>query len=66
MTSKTKSLIFSKTNNSNDCKYFPLFLNIKNKKIVIFGGGQVSERKGLLLLNYANVSIYSSCFTQKL
>lgn len=57
---------FSEQNINNNSKYFPLFFNIYNKKIVIFGGGKVCERKVKSLLNYCIIYVYSLTFTKKL
>ena len=53
-------------NKINKKKYFPLFFNIYNKKIVIFGGGKVCERKVKSLLKYTIIYVYSLTFTRKL
>lgn len=29
----------------NGVRYYPIFLNLKNKKVLVFGGGKVAERK---------------------
>lgn len=47
-------------------KLFPLILNFENKKVVIFGGGKVGERKAKLFSKVANVSIVSREFTSSI
>ncbi|MFQ5976189.1 MAG: bifunctional precorrin-2 dehydrogenase/sirohydrochlorin ferrochelatase [Candidatus Hydrothermarchaeales archaeon] len=45
----------------------PVMLNLKGKKAVVFGGGKVSERRTLKLLNSgAHVKVISKDFTDKL
>lgn len=44
-------------------KHFPLILNFENKKVVIFGGGKVGERKAKLFSKVARVTIVSREFT---
>ncbi len=34
--------------------YFPLMVNLQNKKICIIGGGEVAKKRGLVLKNYCN------------
>src|SRR5947207_9001085 len=31
--------------------FFPVYLNLKNKRVVVFGGGEVAERKVVSLLD---------------
>ena len=38
-------------NNSGANKFYPIFLNLRAKKVVIVGGGKVAERKALGLLD---------------
>ena len=48
-----------KTN--QDIVYYPMFLNIRGKKCVIIGGGQVALRKTKVLLKHgADVKVISS------
>lgn len=47
--------------------YYPAFLNLKNKKCIVAGGGRVAERKILSLLKAgADVTAISPELTQKL
>ena len=47
--------------------YYPVFLNLKNKKAVVIGGGSVAERKAQTLLSCdADVSIISPKITPRL
>jgi precorrin-2 dehydrogenase/sirohydrochlorin ferrochelatase len=41
----------------------PLMVEMKNRKVVIFGGGQVGERKASLFLKYAPTTVVSRSFT---
>lgn len=43
--------------------FFPLMLNLAGKEVLIFGGGQVGERKASLFCGYANVTVVSREFT---
>lgn len=44
----------------------PLMIDLKGKKVVIFGGGDVGERKALLFAGHAEVVVISREFTQEL
>ena len=44
----------------------PLILNLENKKIVIFGGGSVGERKAKLFSEHADTIVVSKTFTDEL
>ena len=44
----------------------PLFLDLEQKLIVIFGGGSVGERKARLFLDYGRVRVVSKDFTSGL
>ncbi|MCE8425148.1 MAG: bifunctional precorrin-2 dehydrogenase/sirohydrochlorin ferrochelatase [Candidatus Methanoperedens sp.] len=46
--------------------FVPLLLNLQEKKVVIFGGGEVGERKALFFCDYAKVTVVSKEFTGKL
>lgn len=46
--------------------YMPLFLNLNNRNVTIFGGGKVGERKAALFCKYANVRVVSREFTPKI
>ena len=47
--------------------YYPLFINLKNKKILIIGGGKVGSRRALYLLKAgALVTVISKEFDKKL
>ena len=48
-------------------RYYPAFLNLKNKKAVVVGGGKVAERKVRLLVKAgANVKVISPDITKPL
>lgn len=48
-------------------RYYPAFLNLKNKKAVVVGGGKVAERKIRLLVKAgANVKVISPDITKPL
>ncbi len=48
-------------------RYYPVFLDLRNKKAVVIGGGSVAERKALTLLSCnADVSIISPKITRRL
>ncbi len=55
-----------KNNNQKNKRYIPLMVSISDKKVVIFGGGSVAERKALRFMNYSNVVLYSPDFTDEL
>lgn len=46
--------------------FLPLMLNLRGKGVVIFGGGEVGERKAALFCNYASVTVVSREFTLRL
>lgn len=47
--------------------YYPVFLNLKNKKAVVIGGGKVAERKILSLLKAkADITVISPSITAKI
>ncbi len=46
--------------------FLPLMLNLRGKEVVIFGGGEVGERKAALFCNYASVTVISREFTPRL
>jgi precorrin-2 dehydrogenase/sirohydrochlorin ferrochelatase len=48
-------------------KYYPVFLDLRERSCVVFGGGRVAERKALSLLEAgANVTVVSPSLTPKL
>ncbi len=48
-------------------KYYPAFINLKNKKVVVVGGGRVAERKALSLIKAgADVSVISPTVTARI
>lgn len=44
-------------------KLLPLMVDMKNRKVVIFGGGAVGERKAALFSRYATITVISRSFT---
>ena len=47
--------------------YYPAFLNLKGKRVVVVGGGKVAERKVLTLLRAgADVTVISPLITKRL
>ena len=46
--------------------FFPLMIDLRDKTILIFGGGKVAERKAIKFLSYAKVHIISQSFTDAL
>ncbi|MFQ6071787.1 MAG: bifunctional precorrin-2 dehydrogenase/sirohydrochlorin ferrochelatase [Methanosarcinales archaeon] len=50
----------------NNPKLVPLIINFKEKKVVIFGGGDVGERKAKLFSKYAPTIVISKDFTENL
>ncbi len=46
--------------------FLPLMLDLKGKEVVIFGGGEVGERKASLFCEHAIVSVVSRDFTPQL
>lgn len=51
---------------ADDRGFLPLLIDLAGRKIVIFGGGSVGERKSSLFSKYADVTVISSMFTSKL
>ncbi|WP_462271870.1 precorrin-2 dehydrogenase/sirohydrochlorin ferrochelatase family protein [Methanohalophilus sp.] len=49
-----------------DCKYMPLFLDLSSRKIVIFGGGNVGQRKASLFSKFAEVTVISEEFSEEI
>ena len=46
--------------------FFPLFINIENKEVLIVGGGKIGGRKAQTLREYgANVTVYSEKVTEE-
>jgi precorrin-2 dehydrogenase/sirohydrochlorin ferrochelatase len=46
--------------------FLPLLIDMREKRIVIFGGGSVGERKALLFSQHTDVTVISRNFTPKL
>ncbi len=47
--------------------YYPAFINLKNRKTVVIGGGKIAERKVLSLLkSQADVTVISPVITKRL
>jgi precorrin-2 dehydrogenase/sirohydrochlorin ferrochelatase len=53
-------------NDGSGKRLLPLMLDLRQKQIVIFGGGSVGERKARLFLDYARVRVVSLDFTSGL
>jgi precorrin-2 dehydrogenase/sirohydrochlorin ferrochelatase len=47
-------------------KFLPLMLDLAGKEVVIFGGGEVGERKASLFSGFADVTVISRDFTPAL
>ncbi len=47
-------------------KFLPLMLDLTGKEVVIFGGGEVGERKASLFCRHAEVTVVSREFTPRL
>jgi precorrin-2 dehydrogenase/sirohydrochlorin ferrochelatase len=47
----------------NRHKLLPLMIDLNNKRVVIFGGGQVGERKAALFFRYGPTTVISRSFT---
>ena len=46
--------------------FFPLFVNIENKEVLIIGGGKIGGRKAQTLREYGwNVTVYSEKVTEE-
>ncbi len=55
------------TNAAEPESYYPLFVNLRGKKVVVVGGGKVAERKILSLLKArADVTVISPKITKKI
>ncbi|MDL5503230.1 MAG: bifunctional precorrin-2 dehydrogenase/sirohydrochlorin ferrochelatase, partial [Candidatus Methanoperedens sp.] len=46
--------------------FLPLMLDLKEKEVIIFGGGEVGERKASLFCEHAKVTVISREFTSEL
>ena len=49
-----------------DHQYMPLFLDLSSRKIVIFGGGHVGQRKASLFYKYGEVTVISENFSENI
>ncbi len=47
-------------------KFLPLMLDLAGKEVIIFGGGEVGERKASLFCGHAEVTLVSRDFTPRL
>ncbi len=47
-------------------KFLPLMLDLAGKEVIIFGGGEVGERKASLFCGHAEVTVVSRDFTPRL
>lgn len=47
--------------------FFPIFTDLKNKQVLVVGGGKIGEEKALSLLDFgANVTVISKTFSKNL
>ncbi|MGZ5521214.1 MAG: NAD(P)-dependent oxidoreductase, partial [Halobacteriota archaeon] len=46
--------------------HVPLFIDLKDRRIVIFGGGHVGERKAKMFCGYGLTTVVSTSFTAEL
>jgi precorrin-2 dehydrogenase/sirohydrochlorin ferrochelatase len=46
--------------------HMPLFIDLCDKEVVIFGGGQVGERKAKVFCKYSKTKVVSKTFTPEL
>ena len=46
--------------------HMPLFIDLSNKKVVVFGGGHIAERKAREFCNYSRTKVVSRTFTPEL
>lgn len=52
---------------NKESKFFPLFIDIKNKKILVVGGGTIATRRVKTLLNFgASIEVVSPHVTEEL
>ena len=56
----------AKNNDIVKKKFFPLMIDFTNRKVVIFGGGKIGTRKASILSKYADTTVISNEFSQKL
>ncbi|NLI62079.1 MAG: bifunctional precorrin-2 dehydrogenase/sirohydrochlorin ferrochelatase [Methanosarcinaceae archaeon] len=56
----------NKGNEEKEKDYVPLMISLSGKNVVIFGGGEVAERKALRFMDSSNVIVYSPTFTEAL
>ncbi|PQV43644.1 precorrin-2 dehydrogenase/sirohydrochlorin ferrochelatase family protein [Methanohalophilus euhalobius] len=49
-----------------DRQYIPLFLDLSSRKIMIFGGGNVGQRKASLFSKFAQVTVISEDFSEEI
>ena len=47
-------------------RLLPLFLDLGSRSVVIFGGGNVGERKARFFSEFSRVTVISKCFTEGL
>ncbi len=50
----------------NSRRLLPLFLDLKSKRVAIFGGGRIGEHKARLFSGYSQVQVVSKSFTDGL
>jgi len=46
--------------------HMPLFIDLSNKKVVVFGGGHIAERKAKDFCNYSKTKVVGKTFTPEL
>lgn len=54
---------YSETLKHDAPQFLPLLIDMNTRKVVIFGGGQVGERKAALFSRYARTTVISRSFT---
>ena len=45
--------------------FFPLFVDMRNKKVLVIGGGNIAERRIKILADFgSNITVISPAFTE--
>jgi thioredoxin reductase len=64
---KQKKAVSTSSKHITPVVYYPVFLNLKGKKVIVIGGGRVAERKILALLKTgADISVISPQITRRI